>query len=415
MSSPYSRFGGTSMYGSNYGGMYGMGGYGMGGYGMGGFGGMYGGMGGMYGQQPNPNDPNSMTQNFAQSTQATFQIIESIVGAFGGFAQMLESTYMATQSSFFAMVNVAEQFGNLRQTLGSVLGIYAVLRWIRTLIARLTGRPPPADATALTPSSFAQFMGKTDSNLPPGMTVGPDGRPIPKPSKKPFIVFILAVFGLPYLMGKLIRALARSTESQTEIGQIPGTMIGPDGQPLPMHMQPPQLQAQIQAQQQQQAQSKSLDPTKLDFCRVLYDFPPPEAVKNGSFNTTVDLTVKEGDLVAVLDKTDPDGIPQKNNESQWWRCRARDGRMGYLPAVYLKTIERKPPQQQIANAAAADGSRANSMPSTLDAVETKSGVKKVSPPQSRAQTITGNARSNTTDASKAQNAESFQKAWGTGQ
>lgn len=92
------------MYGSGYGGMYGMGGYGMGGYGMGGMGGMYGGMGGsMYGQQ-NPNDPNSMTQNFAQSTQATFQIIESIVGAFGGFAQMLESTYMATHSSFFGML-----------------------------------------------------------------------------------------------------------------------------------------------------------------------------------------------------------------------------------------------------------------------------------------------------------------------
>lgn len=90
------------MYGSGMGGMYGMGGYGMGGYGMGGYGGMYGGMGGggMYGQG-DPNDPNSMTQNFAQSTQATFQIIESIVGAFGGFTQMLESTYMATHSSFF--------------------------------------------------------------------------------------------------------------------------------------------------------------------------------------------------------------------------------------------------------------------------------------------------------------------------
>jgi hypothetical protein len=32
---------------------------------------------------------------------ATFQIIEGIVGAFSGFAQMLESTFMATHSSFF--------------------------------------------------------------------------------------------------------------------------------------------------------------------------------------------------------------------------------------------------------------------------------------------------------------------------
>jgi len=82
------------MYGGGYGGMYG------GGYGYGGMPGMYGGMGGMGGM---PGDPNNMslTQSFSQSTQATFQLIESIVGAFGGFAQMLESTYMATHSSFF--------------------------------------------------------------------------------------------------------------------------------------------------------------------------------------------------------------------------------------------------------------------------------------------------------------------------
>jgi peroxin-13 len=78
-----------SMYGG-YGGMGGM--YG----GMGGMGGMYGGMPGQ-----DPNDPNSLTNSFSQSTQATFHMIESIVGAFGGFAQMLESTYMATHSSFF--------------------------------------------------------------------------------------------------------------------------------------------------------------------------------------------------------------------------------------------------------------------------------------------------------------------------
>lgn len=89
-SSPYSRFGGGygSMYGGGYGGMYG---------------GMGMGMGGMYGGMGVPGDPNNMslTQSFSQNTQATFQLIESIVGAFGGFAQMLESTYMATHSSFF--------------------------------------------------------------------------------------------------------------------------------------------------------------------------------------------------------------------------------------------------------------------------------------------------------------------------
>jgi peroxin-13 len=58
------------------------------------------GMGGMAGPV-DPNDPYSMSRNFETSTAATFQMIESIVSAFGGFAQMLESTYMATHSSFF--------------------------------------------------------------------------------------------------------------------------------------------------------------------------------------------------------------------------------------------------------------------------------------------------------------------------
>ena len=83
-------------YGSMYGGIGGMGGMGMGGYGSG----MYG-QPGMMGNV-DPNDPNSLTNSFSRSTQATFQIIESLVGAFGGFAQMLESTYMATHSSFFS-------------------------------------------------------------------------------------------------------------------------------------------------------------------------------------------------------------------------------------------------------------------------------------------------------------------------
>lgn len=81
--------------------MGGMGGYGggmYGGYGGGMYGSMYGGMSGMPG---NPNDPNSLTNRFNNGTAATFQMLEGVVTAFGGFAQMLESTYMATHSSFF--------------------------------------------------------------------------------------------------------------------------------------------------------------------------------------------------------------------------------------------------------------------------------------------------------------------------
>ncbi|EXJ88603.1 hypothetical protein A1O1_05533 [Capronia coronata CBS 617.96] len=326
-SSPYNRFGGGGMGGMYSGGMYG-GGYGMGGgmYG----GGMYG--GGGYGSYPGmPGDPNnqSLTQTWNQSTAATFQIMEGIVGAFGGFAQMLESAYMTTHSSFFAMVSMAEQLGTLRQTLGSVLGIYTLLRWIRTLLAKLTGRPPPADATALTPANFSSFL---SGGRPPATL--PDGSPAPaRPSKKPFIFFALAVFGLPYLMTKLIRALAKSQEEEQrrQQEQMPLSYPNANGEQVP------------------------IDPRKLDFCRVLYDYTPAPN------SAGMDLEVKKGDFVAVLSKTDPMGNP-----SEWWRCRARDGKQGYLPSPYLEPIQRpaQRPTAQItegAAAASAPGSRSATM------------------------------------------------------
>ncbi|KAI0912861.1 hypothetical protein F4823DRAFT_559594 [Ustulina deusta] len=329
-SSPYTRMGGMGGMGS-----YGYGNYGAYGGAYGGYGGMYGSSmyGGMPGMMPNdPNNPNSLTSRFSNSTQATFQMLEGIVGAFGGFAQMLESTYMATHSSFFAMVSVAEQFGNLRDTLGSVLGIFTIMRWIRTLLAKLTGRPLPADATALTPAAFARFEGRH----PPG----PNGVPgQPKPSRKPLIFFLLAAFGLPYLMSKAIRSLAASAEEEER------------------------------KRMEAMGQNAPLDLTKLEFCRVLYDFTP----EAGNATQGVDLAVKKGDFIAVLSKSDPLGNP-----SEWWRCRARDGRLGYLPATFLE-VARRPGQPVAAIKAAASepaSSRTNSITSASaqpPAVTSKAG------------------------------------------
>ncbi|KAF8511416.1 Peroxin 13, partial [Hysterangium stoloniferum] len=67
-----------------------------------------------------------------------FALIPTIVQTFGCFSQMLERMYMATHSSFFAMVGVAEQFGQLRNALGSVLGAFEMIRGLRGLI---TGQP----------------------------------------------------------------------------------------------------------------------------------------------------------------------------------------------------------------------------------------------------------------------------------
>lgn len=230
------------------------------------------------------------------------------------------------------MISVAEQFGNLRDTLGSILGIFAIMRWIRTLIAKLTGRPPPADATALTPSAFANFQGKT----------GPDGPP--KASRKPLFFFILAAFGLPYLMSKLIRTLSASKEEE----------------------------------QRKQLEATRIDPSQLEYCRVLYDYTP-QTQPGGAQG--VDLEVRKGDLVAVLAKADPFGAP-----SEWWRCRTRDARMGYLPSTYLEVVRRHADHQKrpvaAIKAAESDSSRANSLltssgetSSSIQAPPTPTGVR----------------------------------------
>lgn len=317
MNSGYGGMG--SSYGSGYGSSYGMGssygsgyGSGLGGYGsyggMGGMGGMYGsryggygsygGMGGYGGYGGMGGGP--MGQNgLAGGTQATFQLIESIVGAVGGFAQMLESTYMATQSSFFAMVSVAEQFGNLKNTLGSLLGIYAIMRWARRLVAKLSGQPVTG-ANGITPAGFAKFEAT-------GGAAGP-GRG-PRPSYKPLLFFLTAVFGLPYLLGRLIKALAAKQEGMyDEHGNLlPGAQMGMGG---------PGMEG-----------GAEIDPSKLEFCRANFDFVPE--------NPQLELELRKGDLVAVLAKTDPMGNP-----SQWWRVRTRDGRSGYVPANYLEVIPR---------------------------------------------------------------------------
>ena len=307
-SNPYSRYG-SSLYGNglsygggggwgSYGGgsMYGNSMYGGGGYGS--YGGYRPGMGanGPMGM-PNGEDPNSLTNAFSQSTQATFQIIESIVGAVGGMAQMLESTYMATHSSFFAMVSVADQFANLRTSLAQILGIYAILRWVRTLHAKLTGRPQPADATSLTPSNFFAFTGESPAGH---QAVGAP----PKASKKPLVIFLLAIFGLPYLMSKLIRSLANTAAQQ---------------------------QAPITPPNGLEVANGRMGASRPDFCKVLYDYDPPGMQKG------IDISVKTGDLVAVLARTDPRGQP-----SDWWHCRTRSGNIGYLPGVYLEVLKQTP-------------------------------------------------------------------------
>ncbi|QPG75371.1 hypothetical protein FOA43_002724 [Brettanomyces nanus] len=326
-----SGIGSYGSYGSYGSGMYGSGMYGSGMYGSGMYGsglGMYGsglGMGGgMFGG-------NNFAGSLAQGTETTFQLIESFIGAVTGFAQMLESTYYATHNSFFTMMSVAEQFSHLKDALGSLLGIYAVMGWIKKLLRRLKG-----SKTRFSIDEFKKYqkrieqsgLNRNNKSISNGSN---DNNKNGRGSLKPLLFFLAAVFGMPYLLKKLVTTVARQQQQRV-------------------------LQRRQQQQQQQNQQGiaarngnlignalEILDPKKLEFARVMYNFNPE--------NEQMELGLKKGDLVAILSKSGPNGEP-----SNWWRCRSRDGRLGFVPYNYLEVIKRVRNGEKVVSAEKSDDS-----------------------------------------------------------
>jgi peroxin-13 len=298
---PYSRFnspygggavGGYGGLGNTYGGFGSYGGYGMNS--------MYPGFGGGYmpGQMGNPYDPMSnpsLTQSLEGATQNTFALLHSIVQTFSGVAQMLESTFMATHSSFFAMIGVVDQFAQLRNALGSVLGLFGLVRSMRDLLTGRTGSDGGMRG------EFREFIN--------GKPVqGPRSSPPPKASKKPLIVFLLAAVGIPWAMHRLVRIITERQRLQLAAGGVPG-------QPLP-----------------------PLDPSQLQFARALYSF---------AAGNPTELELKENEIVAIMGKLDPrtgvevDPRSPMEEEGEWWKGRTKDGREGWFPRKWVEILERR--------------------------------------------------------------------------
>ena len=205
---------------------------------------------------------------------------------------MLESTFFATHSSFMAMIGVADQFGQLRNYLGQVFSILSLYNSAKEFVYRIAGQRPPLDPSALTVDAFNQEMK-------------------PKPSKKPLLIFLGLVIGLPYLMAKLIQRMERNKPSLQAAAT--GNLAHPD---------------QLQLQQPS-------DIRNLEFCKAQFDYQS---------NTPGDLSFRKGDLVAILSKLEPN--------SEWWRGRTQEGRIGIFPRNHVTLIPRK--ESNLAPAAGVD-------------------------------------------------------------
>lgn len=296
-----------------------------------------GGPGGMAGDM-------SLTRQMEAGTQATFQLLQSVVSAFGGFAQMLESTYMATHSSFFAMIGVAEQFASLRTWLGEVLSVFTLLRFVKRMLGYGTETTASNAAGGISSADFNSFsatgrttpLGQTSSS---GAAGGVPGKP--KVSKKPIVIFFLTVIGLPWLMNKLVKLITAKQQAAARALGLPEGAIPPlmdhNGQPLPQHLQPPGVDLSFlnnpqMLEQQRIQQEASIDPSTLTFVRAQY---PHQS------NDEFELNFNKGDIIAVL-------TPKaERTEPGWWRGRLRDGKIGWFPSTHVLEIPMNSAQKKL--------------------------------------------------------------------
>lgn len=72
-----------------------------------------------------------------QQIDATFQSIQSLVQAFSSISMMLESTYMAVHSSFRAVMDVADHFIRLKDSLSGFMSVMAIFNTIKWFFRRI--------------------------------------------------------------------------------------------------------------------------------------------------------------------------------------------------------------------------------------------------------------------------------------
>ncbi len=224
-------------------------------------------------------------QQQQQTTGATsiLYTIEGMVSAFSSLSNLLESTLSATHSSVLAIATVLTQLHRLKsKSVDGLLGLHGILKYLK------------------------QTFNVTNFNL------NPRNLSLNKSLFKPLLILGAIFFGVPFILNKIMLNFQRKR------------LISPYST-LPT----PTIE-----QTANQRSIESIPPKKdIQFYRAEYDFIPEDP--------TVELKMNKGDLIAILNKSDPNGNP-----SQWWKARNKKGQYGYVPCTYLEKIELKNDYQE---------------------------------------------------------------------
>jgi peroxin-13 len=113
-------------------------------------------------------------------------------------------------------------------------------------------------------------------------------------ARKPIVIFLLAVFGIPYIVNRLFRRIHEHQQQRQQLGQ---------------HQLPPSTQDKITVQ----------------FARALHDF---------TAESPNEISFQRGNYIAVLSQTDP----MTGQPSPWWQGKKQHGPMGYFPANHVELV-----------------------------------------------------------------------------
>lgn len=147
-----------------------------------------------------------MISNANQQIDATFQSIQSIVQAFSSISMMLESTYMAVHSSFRAVMDVADHFVRLKDSLSGVMSIMTIFNTIKWFFRRILYMFNMVSEDQI----WSDSLNRATADIQKGQqSILEHGR---SQSSWPMLMFLGVAIGAPYMIYQLQKPAPTSTK-----------------------------------------------------------------------------------------------------------------------------------------------------------------------------------------------------------
>lgn len=151
-----------------------------------------------------------MVSNAHQQIDATFQSIQSIVQAFSSISMMLESTYMAVHSSFRAVMDVAEHFVRLKDSLSGVMSLVNIFNTIKWFFRRILYMLNMVSEDQIWSDSLTKASAIIEKKQ---QSILEHGR---SQSSWPMLMFLGVAIGAPYMIYQLQKPAPTSSKWLTQ-------------------------------------------------------------------------------------------------------------------------------------------------------------------------------------------------------